>query len=51
MSAPLGDEPLGENSESCENHERYRRCMRGEMFGTKVSHWDNLGRQNIFCEA
>ena len=51
MSAPLGDEPLGENSESCVNHERYRRCKRGEAFRTKVSHWGNPGRQNVFCEA
>ena len=51
MSAPLGDEPFGENSESCVNHERYRRCKRGETFGTKVGHWGNPGRQNVFCEA
>jgi len=51
LSAPLGDEPFGENSESCVNHERYRRCKRGETFRTKVSHWGNLGRQDVFCEA
>ena len=47
----MGDEPLGENSESCVNHERYRRCKRGDALRTKVSHWGNLGRQNVFCEA
>ena len=51
MSAPLGEEPLGENSESCVNHERYRRCKRGEAFKTKVSHWVKPGRQNAFDEA
>ena len=51
MSAPLGDEPPGETSESCVKHERYRRCKRGEACRTKGSHWGNPGRQSVFCEA
>ena len=52
LSAPAGGQPPGENSESCANHERYRRCMRGGSLETKVSHWViYLGRLSEADEA
>ena len=37
-----------ENSESGQNPERYRHCMRGGLTMTKVGHWSNLRR---LCES